>query len=441
MVTIIDGTQSGSVVTFSSGEGSDSVLEGFTVTNGNATSGAGILCDNGSSPVIRDNLITLNLSDDLLSIGGGIACKLGSSPQILGNSVFLNAAVLGGGGICCDTGADALIEGNDIWGNAASVDGAGICCLAASPMIVNNNIFANTLAVDGGNGAGIHLTASNAEIINNTIFNNFSLAANSKGGGIGVATLSKPLVANTILWNNQADEGKEIHLSGFLLMPTLTIRNSDVEGGKDSVFVQSGAKLKWGKGMLDVDPAFKAIGPVTTDLHLTRESPLVNMGNNADAPAKDKDGEDRPYMGTADIGADEHTGTHALTVDELTLSEAVGGTLNFTLDGGSANAGRYYLIYATVSGTTPGTLLPGGEKTMPINWDLFTNIVANVNYPDSLVFEGFFGALDGVGRSTATFNTMGPVPGMAGEKVSFAYILKGFPWDFASNPVTVTVVP
>ena len=37
--TIIDGNQSGSVVTFNSGENSNSVLTGFTITNGNGTYG------------------------------------------------------------------------------------------------------------------------------------------------------------------------------------------------------------------------------------------------------------------------------------------------------------------------------------------------------------------------------------------------------------------
>ena len=41
-VTVIDGNQAGRVVTFNSGEGLDSVLEGFTITNGYAGYGAGI---------------------------------------------------------------------------------------------------------------------------------------------------------------------------------------------------------------------------------------------------------------------------------------------------------------------------------------------------------------------------------------------------------------
>ena len=41
-VTTIDGNQSGRVVMFQNGEGSDSVLEGFNITNGKFSSGGGI---------------------------------------------------------------------------------------------------------------------------------------------------------------------------------------------------------------------------------------------------------------------------------------------------------------------------------------------------------------------------------------------------------------
>ena len=65
-VTTIDGNQAGSVVTFKSGEGLDSLIEGFTITNGTGTvdpdgypSGGGIYCLN-SSPTICKNVITNN---------------------------------------------------------------------------------------------------------------------------------------------------------------------------------------------------------------------------------------------------------------------------------------------------------------------------------------------------------------------------------------------
>ena len=74
--TIIDGTKSGSVVTFSSGEGIESVLEGFTITHGSgldlwekgSSNGGGVYCAK-SSPTIKDCIITNNTATQA---GGGI---------------------------------------------------------------------------------------------------------------------------------------------------------------------------------------------------------------------------------------------------------------------------------------------------------------------------------------------------------------------------------
>ena len=48
-ITIIDGGQKGSVVTFGNGEGTDSVLDGFTLMNGYASQGGGIHSANRST--------------------------------------------------------------------------------------------------------------------------------------------------------------------------------------------------------------------------------------------------------------------------------------------------------------------------------------------------------------------------------------------------------
>jgi hypothetical protein len=146
-------------------------------------------------------------------------------------------------------------------------------------------------------------------------------------------------------------------------------------------------------------------------------------------------------MGTVDMGADEFTDAHLLECDNFVIPESAGGVLNFKLNGGMENGGRNYLIFGSVSGTIPGTLLPGGNKILPMNWDYFTNIVANVNYPNSILFENFFGTLDPNGQMKAKFDTNGPVHGMAGYVVTFAYPLQGPPWDFASNPINVEVIP
>lgn len=125
-----------------------------------------------------------------------------------------------------------------------------------------------------------------------------------------------------------------------------------------------------------------------------------------------------------------------LATDADTVPEA-GGTVNFHLCGYGDKAGRNYILLGSVSGTEPGTPLPGGQAVLPLNWDAFTNtVLALVNTP---VFTGFMGTLDGDGYAPASLN-LPAVPGTAGLVMYFAYALNG-PWDFASNAVSVEITP
>ena len=105
-VTFIDGGNPvnpdyRSVVTFNNCEGSDSVLDGFTLTNGSGNwnhnllqeyHGGGIFCWE-SSPMITSNTITGNSG----YFGGGIFGYWGSSPTITYNTIKENSASIGGG--------------------------------------------------------------------------------------------------------------------------------------------------------------------------------------------------------------------------------------------------------------------------------------------------------------------------------------------------------
>ena len=113
-VTVVDGNQAGPVATFANGEGRDSVLEGFRLSNG--------------------------LGWD----GGGIACR-SSSPTISANTIAQNGTYFGGGGIRCDS-SSPLISGNVISNNWSSDGyGGGICCTFSDPIISNNVIRDNEM--------------------------------------------------------------------------------------------------------------------------------------------------------------------------------------------------------------------------------------------------------------------------------------------------------
>jgi len=134
-MTVIDGGQAGSVATFMSGESFESVLSGFTVTNGIGAyteispavwgyCGGGVFCQ-GTSPTLRNNIIRNNVSD---YGGSGIYCSM-ASPKIVNNTICYNETVswLGGGsGIYCNSSSSPEVIGNEISNNVAEGVGGGI---------------------------------------------------------------------------------------------------------------------------------------------------------------------------------------------------------------------------------------------------------------------------------------------------------------------------
>lgn len=128
------------------------------------------------------------------------------------------------------------------------------------------------------------------------------------------------------------------------------------------------------------------------------------------------------------------------SADTYTLPEA-GGTVNLGLyagkHGGPTNRARNYLIVGGLSGTSPGFALPGGLM-LPINWDVFSDIVLGL--ANSAVFPNFIGKTLGDGSATAQINAPALPPGSAGLVLYFAYCLGG-PFNYVSIPVEIEVVP
>ncbi len=121
---------------------------------------------------------------------------------------------------------------------------------------------------------------------------------------------------------------------------------------------------------------------------------------------------------------------------DASITAAVGGSLTFNLVCGQSNAGRDYALYGTISGTSPGTVLPGG-MLLPLNWDSVSRHTrVNAGMPGLV---GFSGQLDSAGNATVTGDTLGPLASsMVGRTFHFAFVL-GNPIDFVSNVVAVPV--
>lgn len=252
----IDGSQGGSVVTFSGGETAAAVLDGFTVMNGSSVDGGGIFCSGTSSPTIRNNYVEENTAT---SGGGGLACLSGSSPTVDSNTFDGNEADLGG----------------------------GIHCGSDTAVFTNNLVVKNRSTSAGG---GFHLSGSSPAVTNNTVAGNIS---DGTGGGIECAGFSG-LVVNTIVWGNQSGgTGQQINIASG----SPIVEYCCVEGG-------------WsGAGNISDDPEFFTME--YDEFHLPWGSPCIDAGTNATGLSHDMDGQIRPIDGSqggspvTDIGCHE----------------------------------------------------------------------------------------------------------------------------------------
>jgi parallel beta-helix repeat protein len=132
-VTIIDGTGNFHVVRCVSQEGPDTVLEGFTITGGNAedwdwpdNNGGGIILDS-SSPTVTNCTISGNSA----SYSGGGMCNYNSSPTVtdctFSGNVTVESYGSGGGGMSNFLSSPAVANCTFVSNEAApgSIDGIG----------------------------------------------------------------------------------------------------------------------------------------------------------------------------------------------------------------------------------------------------------------------------------------------------------------------------
>jgi subtilisin family serine protease len=320
--TLIFGNNDGSVVTFRSGENSDTVLKGFTITGGFAQYGGGIECD-GASPTITNCNINNNTA---VYYGGGIDCFY-ASPVITNCIITENQTLsdLGiGGGINCEQ-ASPTIQHCFITNNDANNVGGGIACYYSSPLIFNCFIINNSATYQSG---GIDCETSSPAITNCTIIDNNSI----EGGGILADQNSLPAITNCILWNN----GDDLHGCSATYS---CIQDDDP-----------------GTGNIKSDPLFTT-GPLG-DYYLTQiaagqlsNSPCVNAGN-PDMPfllrlqlfQRTTKTDSAGDMGIVDIGA-HYTKT---VVEWFQLNTSVIGG-NGTIDPNSDLYKKYSVVKLTAT--------------------------------------------------------------------------------------------
>lgn len=223
-VTFLDGGGAGSVVTFASAEGKDSILDGFTIRNGKAVTGGGVSI-NGSSPTLRNSIVTKNVATGNYARGGGIwVAGVQASPSITCTQFLGNRADYSGGGLMSSYSANTylrsdLFEGNkapyggaigvyasgrldigwtELLANQADTDGGGIHAgVVYGNVLVRQVWFKGNKA--GSNGGGMWVPAGLAEVLNSTFDSNQA----AEGGGIAAGYGGMVDVASTLFVNNK----------------------------------------------------------------------------------------------------------------------------------------------------------------------------------------------------------------------------------------------
>ncbi|MBA7468461.1 hypothetical protein ES707_03712 [subsurface metagenome] len=208
---------------FHNGEDANSVLQGFTITNGyiSHSGGGGIFC-NASSPRVENCTVTRNVAWS----AGGIACEHS-------NSVIANC-------IISDNTASFRPSG---WYGATEGAGGGITLSSGRrngerPMLINCIVSGNRASEYGG---GISCSGGNPVISNCTVYGNRT-GGWGFGGGItsGAGHGCKVLVHNCIIWGNTARTGEQIShkFGGILGEMILNLSYSSVQDGPNAPFIE-----------------------------------------------------------------------------------------------------------------------------------------------------------------------------------------------------------
>jgi len=371
---------------FHSGEGTDSVLDGLTITGGYAEYieyiGGGIVCVD-SSPTIENCILSNNTGvygggmkdtnscptvtncrfiGNAAHLFGGAMDNYNNSHPVVTNCTFINNLTdssysdeWGGGAVGNDDDSNPRFSGCRFENNFTYGLGAGMYNEGSCDPILKNCVFINNEAQWGGagmasdygecdpylvncqfinnkadQGGGIYCGWDNTMTVANCVFNN-NLATNT-GGGIWIYS-STVQVANCTFYNNEARSwGGGIHIQSSV---SGNVSNSIFRRNRDADGYTLDAQIS---GWMDLDLYYNCIeqwepltqttiqGNVNTD-------PLFLDPDGDDEAAGTEDDNLRPGPGSPCIDAGDNYRL-ALDVADLDDDDNVSEIIPFDLDWG-----------------------------------------------------------------------------------------------------------
>ena len=219
---IIDCELDGRGFYFHSGETDKSVVDGFTITNGNISDYGGAVSCEYSSPTFTNCTCSGNTAGD----GGGGMRNVNSSPTVIECTFGGNSAGSEGGGMRNYYSSPTVIECTFSW-NSAGSEGGGINFFWSSNPTLNNCIFYRNSSRKGGGmfndnshptlngctfienwapwGGGMENYIQSSPTLNNCTFSGNSASTN--GGGMSLDRLCNPTLNNCTFSGNSAGEG------------------------------------------------------------------------------------------------------------------------------------------------------------------------------------------------------------------------------------------
>ena len=379
--------------------GTNSVVEGFTLRNGVAVNyGGGAYL--GRASTLRDCLVTSNQA-----WGAGGVMMQDDGAVVENCTIVSNLATYFGGGVILYDGRTGLVKDCVIADNVASNLGGGVALQRAGT--VSNCWIANNRAVLE-NGGGAYLEQGGT-LVNCVVVGNQS---QERGGGAYASAAG--VVANcTIASNASAQFGGGLYLENFATSRNCIVyynaapTNANFRATPDVAVDNCCTVPAVGTAAIPSEPAFA--NRDLRDFHLLPGSPCIDAGTANQAPGDDYDGNLRPAVGRPggpalfDVGAYEYVRAAFVSAD-------------FNGDGAADVAtfqpanGKWNVLY---SGGGTGSKVFGSKTMVPVPADYDGDGMI-----DFALYErstGFWFILNSAGGSRkATFgpnSAMVPLPG------------------------------
>ncbi|MBN2019203.1 MAG: C10 family peptidase [Sedimentisphaerales bacterium] len=294
------------------------ILDGFTITAGNANGSGGWPDDEGGGMLNLNTNCTVNkcklVENSAGAYSGGM--RNGNSNLRITNCVFFrNAAMNGGGGMQNYDSSPNVVNCSFIWNKCVSSgsNGGGVYDVNSHPAVTNCSFIRNSAVYGGGMS---NINGSCPAITNCTFTANL---ASTYSGAINDWNNAYPIINNCIFWDNNAPAGSQIGDSGS---SAATVNYSDVQGG----WTGAGGigNINAGPCFVDANGLDNVIGTLDDDITLLPDSPCIDVGDNTAVPSgvtTDLNGRLRIADGDCndsdivDMGASEFAGVYIGDLD------------------------------------------------------------------------------------------------------------------------------